>query len=59
MSTLRRAEVPRVAAARDVLAAFDWLTHPRVGRAIWTSEDRRAIVVTAALRTLSAGGESS
>ena len=41
----------------DVLAAFDWLTHPRVGRAIWTGEDRRAIVVTAALRTLSAQGE--
>jgi hypothetical protein len=43
----------------DVLAAFDWLTHPRVGRAIWTGEDRRAIVVTAALRTLSAQGEPS
>jgi hypothetical protein len=35
----------------DVVAAFDWLTHPRVRRAIWTGEDRRAIVVTAALRT--------
>jgi len=35
----------------DVVAAFDWLTHPRVGRAVWTGEDRRAIVVTAALRT--------
>jgi hypothetical protein len=43
----------------EVLAAFDWLTHPRVGRAIWTGEDRRAIVVTAALRTLSAQGEPS
>ena len=43
----------------DVLAAFAWLTHPRVGRAAWTGEDRRAIVVTAALRTLSAGGESA
>jgi hypothetical protein len=38
----------------DVVAAFDWLTHPRVGRAVWTGDDRRAIVVTAALRTTSA-----
>lgn len=44
----------------DVVAAFDWLTHPRVGRAMWTGEDRRAIVVTAALRTIaSAEGETS
>lgn len=43
----------------DVVAAFDWLTHPRVRRAIWTDEERRAIVVTAALRTMSAEGEIS
>jgi hypothetical protein len=43
----------------DVVAAFDWLTHPRVGRAVWTGEDRRAIVVTAALRTTSAQGDPS
>jgi hypothetical protein len=43
----------------DVVAAFDWLTHPRVRRAIWTDEERRAIVVTAALRTPSAEGEVS
>jgi hypothetical protein len=42
----------------EVVAAFDWLTHPRVRRAIWTDEERRAIIVTAALRTLSAKGES-
>jgi hypothetical protein len=41
----------------DVVAAFDWLTHPRVGRAVWTGDDRRAIVVTAALRTTSAQGD--
>jgi hypothetical protein len=35
----------------DVVAAFDWLTHPRVQRAIWTDQERRAIIVTAALRT--------
>ena len=43
----------------DVVAAFDWLTHARVGRAVWTGDDRRAIVVTAALRTTSAQGDSS
>ena len=43
----------------DVVAAFDWLTHPRVRRAIWTDEERRAIVVTAALRTTSAEGDIS
>ncbi len=42
----------------DVVAAFDWLTHPRVGRAVWTGDDRRAIVVTAALRTTSAQGDA-
>ena len=43
----------------DVEAAFAWLTHPRVRRAMWVDEERRAIVVTAALRTLSAEGEVS
>jgi len=43
----------------DVVAAFDWLTHPRVGRAVWTGDDRRAIVVTTALRTTSAQGDAS
>ena len=43
----------------DVVAAFDWLTHPRVGRAVWAGDDRRAIVVTAALRTTSAQGDAS
>lgn len=43
----------------DVVAAFAWLTHPRVRRAIWSDDERRAIVVTAALRTLSAEGEVS
>ncbi|HEY0395117.1 MAG TPA: M4 family metallopeptidase [Candidatus Elarobacter sp.] len=43
----------------DVVAAFQWLTHPRVRRAIWTDQERRAIVVTAALRTASAEGEVS
>ena len=42
----------------DVVAAFDWLTHPRVGRAVWTGDDRRAIVVTAALRMTSAQGDA-
>ena len=42
----------------DVVAAFDWLTHPRVGRAVWTGDDRRAIVVTAALRTMPAQGDT-
>jgi hypothetical protein len=32
----------------DIEAAFTWLTHPRVARAIWTDAERRAIVVTAA-----------
>ena len=43
----------------DVVAAFDWLTHPRVRRAMWSDQERRAIVVTAALRTLSAEGDVS
>jgi hypothetical protein len=35
----------------DVEVAFTWLTHPRVHRAIWTDDERRAIVVTTALAT--------
>jgi len=29
----------------DVVAAFAWLTHPRIRRAIWTDDQHRAIVV--------------
>lgn len=35
----------------DVEAAFGWLTHPRVSRAIWVDGNHSAIVVTDALRS--------